>query len=399
MTVRPCDIAILGGGLAGGLLALALARWQPQLGVLLVEQDARLGGNHIWSFFGTDVDTRGRALLAPLVDAAWRGYDVRFPRYQRTLPTCYYAMTGERLDAAVRQALPDGAILTGARVLSATAQGATLADGTRIEARSVIDARGIRQCTGLTGGWQKFVGRRFRLARPHGLERPIVMDATVDQIDGYRFVYVLPFGPDDVFVEDTYYADGPALDRDALAARIDAYVAAQGWHVTACIGEEQGVLPVVAGGDFRAFLRAGGQDVARAGSRAGLFHPLTSYSVPDAVRLACAVADRAGTTVAELPALCNDMALRHWRGGRFYRMLSTMLFAAAEPARRYRVLQRFYRLDPGLIERFYAGRNTMADKVRVLAGRPPVPLVRAVGAITGLGARPAPLRGGGGVQA
>jgi lycopene beta-cyclase len=62
-------------------------------------------------------------------------------------------------------------------------------------------------------------------------------------------------------------------------------------------------------------------------------------------------------------------------------MLDAMLFRAAIPRQRYRVLERFYRLSPGLIERFYAGQSTLADKVRILSGKPPVPLWRAVGVI------------------
>ena len=54
----------------------------------------------------------------------------------------------------------------------------------------------------------------------------------------------------------------------------------------------------------------------------------------------------------------------------FYRMLDRMLFKAAEPAERYRVLERFYPLDPQLIGRFYAGRSTMMDKARILTGKP-----------------------------
>ena len=41
----------------------------------------------------------------------------------------------------------------------------------------------------------------------------------------------------------------------------------------------------------------------------------------------------------------------------------------------------FYRLDPALIARFYAGRSTRADKLRILSGRPPVSLARAFAAL------------------
>ena len=65
-------------------------------------------------------------------------------------------------------------------------------------------------------------------------------------------------------------------------------------------------------------------------------------------------------------------------------MLDRMLFRAAEPEERYRVLEHFYRLDPRLVGRFYAGRSTMTDKARILTGKPPVPIGRAIGAILGM---------------
>ena len=388
MSSQTCDIVILGGGLAGGLAALAFARARPDMSLCLVEQGETLGGRHLWSFFGSDVGKAGRELLAPLVEAAWPGYTVRFPQYDRQLETSYYAMTSARLDAALRAALPADAILCNRRALACSETAVTLSDGTRLEAGAVIDARGVRLAGHLTGGWQKFVGQRLKLKAPHGLERPVIMDATVEQIDGYRFLYCLPFAPDEVFIEDTYYADGTHLDISAIHARIEAYALARGWRVEAVLDEETGVLPVVAGGDFDGLWRATGGQIARAGSRAGLFHAVTSYSVPDAVRFALALARQDDLSGQALAVFSEEWARRHWQRGRFDRALSSMLFAAAEPRDRYRVLQRFYRLDQRLIERFYAGRSTALDKMRILAGRPPVAVGRAIGVLTGLGAKP-----------
>ena len=58
-----------------------------------------------------------------------------------------------------------------------------------------------------------------------------------------------------------------------------------------------------------------------------------------------------------------------------------MLFRAAQPYQRYKILERFYRLSPALIGRFYAGQSTLADKIRILSGRPPVPIAAAVRAL------------------
>ena len=51
-----------------------------------------------------------------------------------------------------------------------------------------------------------------------------------------------------------------------------------------------------------------------------------------------------------------------------------MLFLAANPRERRSILERFYGLNDSLIARFYAGQNTLADKLRILTGKPPVPI-------------------------
>ncbi|SEN56891.1 lycopene beta-cyclase [Sphingomonas gellani] len=381
-----CDLAILGGGLAGGLAAMAIRARHPTLDLCLVESSNRIGGNHLWSFFGSDVSADDRPLVAPLVAHAWPGYQVAFPAHRRSIAQPYYSIESIRLDAEVRRILPAHAVMTGRRVLAASPTAAVLSDGDRIEARAVIDARGTGDLSLLELGWQKFVGREIKLDAPHELDTPIVMDATVAQIDGYRFMYALPFKPKRVFLEDTYYSDTPDLDAATLRERIDAYATARGWVTRRVDREEAGVLPVAMGGDFEEYWRSGGNRVAKIGMRAGLFHPTTGYSLPDAVRTAAMLANRRDFSADGLHDATHALARRSWRRRGFYRMLDTMLFKAAEPADRYRVLERFYRLQPGLIGRFYAGTSTVSDKARILTGRPPVPIMRAVRALTGFGA-------------
>ena len=55
-----------------------------------------------------------------------------------------------------------------------------------------------------------------------------------------------------------------------------------------------------------------------------------------------------------------------------------MLFRAARPGERYRVLERFYGLSEPLIGRFYAANLTGMDKLRILSGKPPVPVGAAL---------------------
>ncbi len=379
---RDCDIAILGGGLSGGLIALALHRARPDLRVRLIEAGETFGGNHIWSFFASDVDADGLALLDPMIGHRWADYEVRFPKHRRVLATPYHSIRSTDFDRVLREELPADWLMSGAEITEASADAVALGDGRTLSADAVLDCRGTRDFDALRCGWQKFVGLELALDGPHGLARPIVMDATVEQIDGYRFVYVLPFAQDRLFVEDTYYSDGPALDAVEVEERALAYARGHGWAVREIVHREKGVLPVAYGGDFEAFAAAQG-DLAKAGMRGGLFHPTTGYTLPDAVRTALRIADEAagGADGAAMKRVLDDHASALWEDRGFYRMLDTMLFRGATTADRYKIFQRFYRLNAGLIERFYAGRSTLADKARVLIGKPPIPIHRGVRAL------------------
>ena len=372
-------LVIAGGGLAGALAALAMAARRPEVPILLLEQSPRFGGNHIWSFFEPDVRPGDQWLVEPLIVARWGSYEIAFPRRQRQLATGYRSVRSEQLDEIVRQRLRPDQFRLNADIADLDAHGVTLRDGERISG-AVIDARGAANLDALDLGWQKFVGRDYRLAEPHGLERPIVMDATVDQSDGYRFVYCLPFSDTRLLIEDTYYSTDAALDVKAIGGRIEDYLRSRGWRAAEVANEESGVLPVARSGDFdRLWPRDA--PAARLGMRGGFFHPTTGYSLPDAVRTAVLLTQQRDLSGPALARLFRDEAARLWRKRGFYRLLNRMLFGAAAPADRYRVLEHFYRLDPDLIGRFYAGGSTLSDKIRIMSGKPPVPIGKAITAI------------------
>src|SRR5690606_25543558 len=175
---------------------------------------------------------------------------------------------GQALAAQVR---------TGASITRLTPTTVTLANGEVLEAGAVIDGRGAQPSPNMALGFQAFVGQEVRLAQPHGLTEPILMDASVEQGQGYRFVYVLPFSADTLLIEDTHYVDGPAIDAVRLREHIGAYARARSWSIVEVLREEQGVLPITLAGDFPAFWR-GHAEQPVSGLRAGLFHPTTGYS-------------------------------------------------------------------------------------------------------------------------
>ncbi|WP_288378224.1 lycopene beta-cyclase CrtY [uncultured Massilia sp.] len=377
---KPYDLILAGGGLANGLIAWRLRRRRPELRILLLESDARIGGNHTWSFHDSDLTQEEWAWIAPLVTQRWPRYDITFPQLERTLEGGYASIASEDFARVITHDL-GGCIRTGAHIAALTPTSVILASGEVLAARAVIDGRGPRATRHMSLGYQTFLGQELKLAAPHGLTAPVIMDASVEQQGGYRFVYLLPFGPDRILVEDTHYVDSAAWEPERLRANIAAYAAARGWQVRQIEREEHGSLPIVLAGDFDAYWdELAGQPCA--GLRAGLFHPTTGYSLPHAVRLADRIAGL-GAGVLDAPrlfAVIREEARRAWLGQRFFRLLNRMLFLAGRPEARWRVMQRFYRLPAPLIARFYAGRLRLRDKARLLTGKPPVPVGEAFAA-------------------
>lgn len=369
MTLR-YDYVLVGGGLQSGLCALAIRASQPGARIAVVERGAAPGGNHTWCFHDGDLSPDDRAWIDPLIVHRWASYEVAFPAHRRTITSGYAAVTSDRLAAVLTAALDTPGSALHART-SATDVGprevrVTGPDGAHVlTGEVVIDARGPDVHAPPPGGFQKFVGVELVTDGPHGVAAPILMDATVEQLDGFRFVYTLPLAPDRLLVEDTYFSDSAYLDVAMIRARALAYAAGRGWRAREIARDEQGVLPLP--WDLAAPAPAGSPLVA--GFQGGWFHPVTGYSFPVAARLAALV----GRTPpgALFGGALATLAARHRRQLGFALRLNWMLFRWFPPEQRYHVLERFYRLPEPTIRRFYALDLSARDMARILVGRPP----------------------------
>ena len=374
-------LILVGGGLANSLIAYRLSAMRPEIDWTILEGGPEIGGNHTWSFHAGDLTPAQQAWMEPFVTARWPEYAVVFPDLHRRLPLGYRSISADGLRAVMAAGpclgLPASRIRTGAEVRDLRPDGVTLTSGEVIPADGVIDGRGYRPSPHLSIAFQKFCGLEVRTAAPHGQASPIIMDATVPQRDGFRFVYTLPFSSDRILIEDTYYSDGLELDVAATRDLVFDYARRRGWTVAEVVRDETGVLPIALGGDIDAFW-ADAAGVARSGLRAALFHPTTGYSLPDAVRLADRITMLQDLSAPSLFRETRAHSVACWEANGFYRLLDRLLFKAADPDRRYRLIERFYHFSPELVSRFYAGRSTFMDKARVLTGKPPVPIFRAL---------------------
>ena len=377
------DVILVGGGLASCLIALRLAEARPDLSLLILERGERIAGDQLWSFHDTDLDADAERWIRPLVAHRWAGQRVTFPSRRRSLRAGYNTIGSDSLRRAIAR-LPNIHAATGVEVTDLDKDGVTLADGERLPAPLVIDARGQGMVDGSDGpghlvlAWQKFVGLVVDVPEGHGVGEPVIMDATVPQLDGFRFVYLLPQDERRILIEDTRYSDGPKLDREGMRRAILDYAREKGWTVGEELHAESGVLPIALAHDARAMWRDMPRDAVPVGMRAGLFHAMTGYSFPLAVRVAELIAASPELTTPAVFERVRDHALAEHRRQWFFRFLARMLFRGAAPDHRWFVMQRFYGLGEGLIERFYAGRLKWRDKLRIVSGRPPIPVHRGL---------------------
>jgi len=365
------DYLLVGGGLGNALIALALFAARPGSRVGLVEQRSALGGNHVWCFHAGDVESAARPFVSRLVSAQWPRYEVRFPDLQRTLEEPYAAVRSERLNQVVQEAFIGRAgsrLFLDARAVQVTDQSVRLETGQELRARTVIESRGPDALSaGPRAGYQKFLGLELKLRRPSPIQHPLLMDAQLPQRDGFRFLYALPFASDRVLLEDTYFSDSATLERERLEAEIVGYAAKNGFEIDYVARHESGVLPLPTRLPKLANPAPGGPLVA--GYQGAWFHPVTGYSFPVATRLASAIAHADPERLRDevWPALVREQRSQL----RFCLLLNRLFFDAFAPEERRHVIERFYRLPPDSVRRFYAMTLSHADRARILCGRPP----------------------------
>lgn len=370
------DIIIVGAGLSGLVTAWRCLDLNPDFRVIMIEASGVVGGDHTWSFNLTDVPEHLRDWVRPFIAHQWHDYDVKFPKRERRLKIPYCTGNSDTLRTCIAPYISSGRleIRLNTHVAQMDEGRVTVDNGPDLSAPYVFDARGFKPNEDVFLGYQKFVGHVIKTKMPHGMTRPVIMDATVPQLGGYRFVYCLPYSDTEMLVEDTYYTDGDGLKSQEVDARIKDYIRDNlGVSDYKVIRREKGVLPITLAAE---------KDVHAPnaiGIRGGFYHAVTGYSFPDALR----VADNIAQTLSAPARDEHDKTARvphlsKWHGERFLRLLNRMLFRAAKPEQRYTVLQRFYGLPQGLIERFYAGELTRRDKLRILIGKPPVPVTKAL---------------------
>lgn len=358
-------LLIAGGGLAGSLAALAMARLRPDVPILLVGEEERFGGDRTVFLLDGALTAQERDLVAPLAEARWEGFYTAFPGRSRKLKLPCLALSPERIDSAVRETLRPDQYRQGARIVAVRDRSVLLHGGEKIAADGAVDARDNPHVSTLELGWRKAAARTFAFPSGHRVDLPVAADATAVQGKGCAYFSLLPFGPERLRIEEVRLSASPDFDADASGERVLAYAARRGWKDGTVEVEEADVAPLALGGDFSAYWRLGGARVAKLGIRGGFFHPSTGCQGGDALRAALMLAAQRDFDGALLHDVFEAEALALWRKREPYRAFNRQLLQGEG----YSALAGLYDLDPALIARFFGESLGLLDRRKIAALR------------------------------
>ena len=365
---RRDGIVIAGGGLAGSLAALAMAKHRPDVPLLIIEEAETFGGTGIRTFSDAELGDAGAGLIGADAVARWPGIYLSFPGLNRNLRIDWSGVGAVDLHRALVETLDTKQYRLGTKVVAVREDALVLDGGEEIKAEGAIDARGATNLSTLELLYEARLEREYVFAAPHKVDRPVLIDANVAQANSaqggaLRFMQCIPLAEDRLVVGDVMVSERVQPDAEA-GERLDAYVAARGWKTAGSEGEHVQVRPLPYGGDFAAFWRLGGARVAKLGLRGGFVHPLTGRTLGDAVMNAMLLTRQRDYSAGALHDLFETEAKQAWKKRELLRGV-TAAFARARPEKRRDLLAALYGLSPGTISGLNADDLGWFDRMRV----------------------------------
>jgi lycopene beta-cyclase len=355
-------LLIAGGGLAGSLAALAMARLRPEVPILFVSETERFGGERTLLLADEGLSDEERRFAAPLIEKSWDAHYVALPGKSRKLKLRCHAITPERVDSALRDALRPEQYMVDARIVAVRGTSLLLHGGESVAGDGALDARSWAYQTVLELGWRKTLGRLYSFKAPHRVDLPVTVDRTLERDGSGGYFACVPFDDRRLLVERVDFASAPEPDEAAAGARIDDYVARRGWSGRKFVSTESSAEPIALGGDFSAYWRIGGARVAKLGARGGFFHPVTGSPLPEALHTALLLTRQRDFSGEALHDLFESEALALWRRREFHRGFNRLLLQSGG-----RALDGLYGLDAPVIARFFGGEPGLFERRKIMA--------------------------------
>ena len=364
---------ILGAGLSGSLMALKLLE-NNERDFLIIDQNESLNlKTKTWSFFKNDINSDQLKFLSKMNLYVWPQYSVYFNETMKTYSSEYCTLHGEKFEKYFLSLIDEQHLLLGSETLVNEDLQVITVNQTNINYTYLIDARGEYTSENSSVGYQKFVGLEIKFNSPHQLNSPVLIDARVSQIEGFRFFYCLPFNKDTILVEDTRYDKTKSLDKELFKKEVLTYVQKNFSDRFTVSRLETGQLP----------LTFNNQNISRIsqktfpiGTRAGLSHPVTGYSLFLAIQSIDYLAKILIQDSEKADLLYKSYLDKKHKQLNFYRRLNFILFEVADSNEKFKLFKYCYSRPQWLIEKFYSANFSLTDKIIFFLGIPPVNVLK-----------------------
>ena len=374
------EYVILGAGCAGLSLCYYLLEADVRASILLLDQKSEFTDDRTWCFW--DVEPTPFSHLAVKHWSSWSIHSDGGTVSQVSGRHPYLCITAaDFYDFALDHIASHGnvALRLGEKVESIKEHG----DETFVRtSRGAYTARHVFEGRGLPPGspvfeeaqreavWvpQKFLGLRLRSRRPvFDPNRCTLMDFSVSQDRGLRFVYVLPFTEREALVENVYLSEAE-ISADEHRSELRLYLdAVYGLSPDdyAVDDEERGYIPMT---DY-AFPRRLGEKTYSIGMLGGETRPSTGYTFLRIQRYCRALAE---SVAAGGGAPGRPEAVR-------YRLLDKIFlrFMKEHSGKCPAVyLRMFAGLPPDTLVRFLTEKSTQVDDLRLVLSMPKMPFLK-----------------------
>lgn len=351
MEVKP--IIIVGGGLWGILLLHRIRETSPTTKVLLYDT-APVGIKHSCSFRKSELNPEEFKWVRPYLSQAWRFHDVTFKDFHRSFDSFYYNILPGQFEKMTKELKPFVRIVSQIDLEELLEVGSCVID-TRPNPHQKM------KCTRQT------LGLIIDLMKPHGLQRPIILDTDVKQKSLHRHMQYLPLDEYTLLVKDIrYYRD----EVESLEPQEDdlLWEVRKRWKIKGVLGQESEKVLIPA----TPFLP---WNHGRIINLAGVMNMVTGDEFCDAVRLIDQMT-KTSLRLGELKEVIQRYRTEKLQSRGFTKIITRMLYHAPQASHRLQVLKYLHELPEYTLDKFLEGRISVMDLGRAIIEKPPVTLMR-----------------------
>ena len=209
-------IVVLSDGLTGSLVSLTIRKQHPCHEFLLINVGEGFGKAPTLPFCESAVPDCHRWLLEPLIARRWSGFYLSVPEGPTLIAGTVSLLAPEQIHAELFESLGPGQFASTGKIAEVGATHVVLGDGQRIDAELLIDTRARKNTESLEAGGTEIIIRDYLLDQPHGLDVPVLRDATLTPPHFGRFLQYIPLSEN--LLRVSYVR--PELDQEADGAKL-----------------------------------------------------------------------------------------------------------------------------------------------------------------------------------